>query len=81
MALYKYSNYLGQNAGEIFDQEHKPGQAAPRSGIYRCMGCGREVASNQEEPLPPQNESQHPHTSENGSVRWKLIVYADHRPK
>jgi hypothetical protein len=53
--------------------------AAAGSGIYRCMGCGREVASNESEPLPPQNH--HQHNQNQGSIRWKLIVYADHREK
>jgi hypothetical protein len=77
MALYKHANYLSQNNDDIFDQENKPGVPAPRSGIYRCMGCGREVASNEGEPLPPQNH--HQHNQAQGSIRWKLIVYANHR--
>lgn len=79
MALYKYSNYLGQNDDAIFDQENGPGVAAPRSGIYRCMGCNSEVASNEGEPLPPQNR--HQHSQSHGAISWKLIVYADHRQK
>jgi hypothetical protein len=79
MALYKYSAYISQNNDAIFDQENGPGTAAPRSGIYRCMGCHREVASNQLEPLPPQNH--HQHTTTQGAIRWKLIAYADHNPK
>jgi hypothetical protein len=79
MALYKYGQYLAQNNGSLFDQENSPGTAAPRSGIYRCMGCGREVASNEGQPLPPQNN--HQHGSNQGSIRWKMIVYADHSEK
>ncbi|MDB5600942.1 MAG: hypothetical protein JWN71_2986 [Xanthobacteraceae bacterium] len=79
MALYKHSQYIAHNSDEIFDQEHTPGTGAPRSGIYRCMGCQREVASNQGQPLPPQNDHQHGQTQ--GSIRWKLVVYADHREK
>jgi hypothetical protein len=77
MAIYKYSQYLRQAQDEIFDQENGPGTAAPRSGIYRCSGCNREVASNEGQPLPPQNH--HQHSSQQGSVRWRLAVYADHR--
>ena len=79
MALYKNGDYLGHDTSSVFDDEHKPGTLAPRSGIYRCMGCHKEVASNQEEPLPPQ--SHHQHSTSQGAIRWKLIVYADHRPK
>lgn len=79
MALYKHGAFLSQNDDAIFDQENGPGTAAPRSGIYRCKGCGREVASNQGEPLPPQNH--HQHSTAQGRIRWQLIVFADHREK
>ncbi len=79
MALYKNGTYLTQSQDGVFDQDYGPGQAAPRSGIYRCMGCGREAACNQGQPLPPQNHHQHSPTQ--GSIRWRLIVYADHNPK
>lgn len=79
MALYKHAEYLTQNDDPIFDEVRGPGQPAPRSGIYRCMGCHREAACNEGEPLPPQNH--HQHTQNQGSIRWRLIVYADHRPK
>lgn len=79
MAIYKYEKYLSTSNDAIFDEENSPGVAAPRSGIYRCMGCQREVASNQGEPLPPQTHHQHDHAQ--GKIRWRLIVYADHTPK
>jgi len=74
MALYKYSNYLTQTNDAAFDAVHQPGAATPNSGIYRCEGCGHEIASNAGNPLPPQNH--HQHGSSSGSIRWKLIVYA-----
>ena len=76
MALYKYQQYLKLDQGNTFDQEHPPGSLAPLSGIYRCMGCGKEVASNQQQPLPPQNH--HQHTVLQGTIRWKLVVFAYH---
>jgi hypothetical protein len=79
MALYRYIAFLQTSTEAVYDTIFNPGQAAPVSGIYRCMGCGREVASNQNQPLPPQNH--HQHTTEQGAIRWRLIVYADHRPK
>lgn len=79
MATYKYDTYLSQIKHDAFDIEHDPGTKAPHSGIYRCMGCGSEVASNQNQPLPPQNG--HQHSAANGKIRWKLIVYADHQQK
>lgn len=79
MAAYKYATYLTKNEHAEFDKEHSPGYRVPFSGIYRCMGCGREIASNEGDPFPPQNH--HQHSTNQGSVRWKMIVYADHREK
>jgi hypothetical protein len=79
MAIYKYAEYLTKSEEAVYDNVCKPGTVAPLSGIYRCMGCHREVASNQIQPLPPQNH--HQHTEGQGDIRWRLIVYADHRPK
>ena len=79
MALYKDPKYLGQNGSDIFDGIHHPGQPAPRSGVYRCEGCAKEEASNEGQPLPPQNH--HQHSQGQGSVRWRLIVFAEHTPR
>lgn len=74
MALYKYSQFLGLNSGDAFDSIHTPGTSTPNSGIYRCEGCGHEVASNAGNPLPPQNH--HQHSISQGNIRWRLVVYA-----
>lgn len=74
MALYKYSQVLGQTDDQAFDQIYSPGSTTPHSGIYRCEGCGDEIAANRGNPLPPQNH--HQHSSNLGNVRWRLAVYA-----
>lgn len=74
MALYKNSQYISQSSSDAFDSIHKPGDTTPHSGIYRCEGCGHEVASNAGNPLPPQNH--HQHTTAQGSIRWRMIVYS-----
>lgn len=79
MALYKYLNFIGQVADAIFDQANHPASPAPRSGIYRCTGCGHEVASTETHSLPPQNH--HQHSPAQGRIMWQLVVYADHRQK
>lgn len=79
MALYKYNEYLKKTEEAAYDTIYKPGATTPFSGIYRCMGCHREVVSEEGKPLPPQNH--HQHTIAQGAIRWRLIVYADHRPK
>ena len=76
MALFKHANTLTKNDSDEFDKIHNPGSPAPFSGIYRCMGCSFEVASNEGQPLPPHNH--HHHKVPNVAVRWKLAVYAEH---
>ena len=79
MATYKHGQYLEQLDNAAFDAEHKPGAETPFSGIYRCLGCGLEVVSEKGKPLPPQNH--HQHTRLQGTIRWRLVVYADHQQK
>ncbi len=74
MALYKYSQYINTSNDKAFDTIHTPGSATPHSGIYRCEGCGEEIASNAGNPLPPQNH--HQHSPNQGLIRWRLSVYA-----
>lgn len=79
MAWYKHGNYLHKVDHSEFDEDHSPGKAAPFAGIYRCMGCHREVGIATGHILPPQNH--HAHNNQQGAIRWRLIVYADHEPK
>jgi hypothetical protein len=72
MACYKYAHVLSALDSPEFDTPHPPGAPAPSSGIYLCMGCGLEVASNKSEPLPSQNH--HQHIPSQGHIRWMLIV-------
>jgi hypothetical protein len=74
MALYKYANFLMQTNSAVFDEEYSPGTATPHSGIYRCKGCGNEIAANIGNPLPPENH--HVHSVLQGRIRWQLIVWA-----
>ena len=51
---------------------YNPGEDVPVSGIYRCLGCKREITSNAGDPFPPQ--SHHQHDRSQGEIRWKLNV-------
>ena len=78
MAWYKEPKYLQQkNLGE-FDEDNHPGIKAPFAGIYRCMGCGREIGIASGHTLPPQDH--HAHTQQQGAIRWRMIVFANHDP-
>jgi hypothetical protein len=74
MALYKYQNYLVNSPSEAFDSLYGPGLQVPNSGIYRCEGCGDEIAANKGDPLPPQNH--HQHALSQGAIRWRMIVFS-----
>lgn len=74
MALYKYSSYLTPSSSSEFDKIYGPSDTTPYSGIYRCEGCGSEIASNAGNPLPSQNRSQHD-PDKQGTIRWRLIVW------
>jgi hypothetical protein len=79
MANYKYGEEVTQSDDGAFDKEHKPGEVPPHSGIYRCTGCGREIVAEEGRRFPTQNH--HQHSTDQDHVRWKMIVYADHREK
>ncbi len=74
MALYRYEKFLqSSKPNDAWETLYTPGTKAPHSGIYRCEGCGDEIAANAGNPLPPQNH--HQHTKEQGTIRWRLIVF------
>jgi hypothetical protein len=79
MAWYKDADLLTKMNSDAFDVDHSPGVPAQFAGIYRCMGCGREIATANKHVLPPQNH--HAHTTGQGAIRWRLIAFADHDPK
>jgi hypothetical protein len=72
MAIYKYDKFLSKSDHNAFDAIHDPGVAAPYAGIYRCTGCGKEIASAKTHALPPQNH--HQHNASQGKIRWQLVV-------
>lgn len=63
---------LVNNTNEWWRTIYGTGDNVPVSGIYRCLGCNREITSNKADPFPPQNH--HQHTTSQGTVRWKLNV-------
>ena len=72
MATYKFERYLKFSGDAIYDKALPGGSPAPKSGIYRCEGCGLEITALQPGALPA--EGHHPHTTQQKLVRWKLIV-------
>jgi len=76
MAWYKNDANVVKATGEeaVWSTDNKPGSLVPKSGIYRCRNCGKEVTCNEGDPFPPQNHHQHPQV---GAVLWRLIVWTN----
>ncbi|MBC8784417.1 MULTISPECIES: hypothetical protein [Pseudomonas fluorescens group] len=72
MALYKNGPSLTHTDDKAFDLIHSPGTAAPHPGIYKCTGCGDEIAIAGGHILPPQNHRQH---NALAKIAWQLLVY------
>lgn len=72
MALYKYPNFLKPNKNSSFDQILPAGLHIPSGGIYRCVGCGNEIAQEGNTVLPDRRH--HAHNPAQGDVRWQLIL-------
>lgn len=76
------SNYIARSVLKKVDdskpwwqETYAPGDNVPVSGIYICVGCNREIASNKDDPFPPQNH--HQHSSAQGRIRWRLNIRAN----
>jgi hypothetical protein len=74
LALYKYQNYLSANKGSSFDTVLQPSAFVPCAGIFRCTGCGNEIALDGVGLLPGRDH--HKHTPLQGAIQWQLIVAA-----
>jgi hypothetical protein len=74
MAWYKDKTYLKETTSdhEWWSKNYNVGDIAPVSGIYRCPGCGKEIAHNEDTKLPPQNH--HQHSASQGKISWRMIV-------
>ncbi|HEY0085366.1 MAG TPA: hypothetical protein VGB65_05595 [Allosphingosinicella sp.] len=72
MALYKYQNYLSVSKNNAFDLTFQPSAFVPCGGIFRCTGCGTEIALEGIGIFP--DRAHHPHTPKQGPLGWQLVV-------
>lgn len=80
MALFQTDRFLHKIENKAFDKIHQPGEIAPFSGIYRCEGCGVELAVEDKQRLPSHRTCVNHHPEgRKGDVSWRLIVYANHK--
>lgn len=76
MPYYKDAIYLHESRAQAFDHVLTPGFRTPFSGIYRCEGCGFEIASARGQPLPADDHRGH--VTSQGAIRWRLVAQATH---
>lgn len=72
MALYKYPNYLTINKNSSFDLKLGPSHPVPCAGIFRCTGCGTEIALDGMGFMPDRGH--HKHDIRQGQIEWQLVV-------
>ncbi len=72
MAVFKYQNYLSASKSRSFDLPLQPSAFVPCGGIYRCTGCGTEVALEGIGLLPDRQH--HTHKPGQSPIEWQLIV-------
>ena len=75
VAIYKYPNLLSLNKSRSFDLDFKPGAFIPSGGIYRCTGCGTEIAVEGVGVFP--DRTHHVHTPAQGPLAWRLVVASE----
>jgi hypothetical protein len=73
MPVYHDSIYFSHSTEEAFQTLYEAGEVPRYSGIYRCVGCGRETVAEAPHQLPEKNS--HKHSAVQGPMKWKLIVY------
>ena len=72
LALYTYSNSLGVSKNGSFDLPMTPGAPVPCGGIFRCTGCGTEIALEGIGVFPDRDH--HEHRPTQGPIAWQLVV-------
>ncbi|MBX8511302.1 hypothetical protein K5D34_16560 [Pseudomonas cichorii] len=63
------------NPSDVWSKQFGPAEIVPASGIYRCIGCKKEVTSNKGDKFPPQNH--HQHATSVGPVKWQMNVWTN----
>lgn len=72
MALFKYARELANAQDGRFDRVFPAGRPVLFTGIYRCLGCGREDVGKAGETIRPNEAHNHP-----DPISWHLLVCAE----
>ena len=74
MAEYRDARYLVVVQQDCFQDLHEPRTVATHTGIYRCEGCGLEIALAAGSLFPRENA--HYHSNPTIPILWRLVVRA-----
>jgi hypothetical protein len=77
VALYKRKPYILESDLTAFEVRYAPAARVANPGIYRCLGCGEEVAVAKGHQVP--RPEQHEHAAGDGKAEWQLIVFAEQK--
>jgi hypothetical protein len=74
MPLCKDIDSVASSNSPVFDKLIRQGTMVLYEGIYRCAGCGLEIAALGGKPMPKLVKRQH--KPDCAGERWKLVVVA-----
>jgi hypothetical protein len=77
LARYKRRSYVLESDHAAFEVRYAPAARVENPGIYRCIGCGDEVAVAKGHLLP--RPGGHEHAAGEAKVEWQLIVFAEQK--
>jgi hypothetical protein len=81
MALLTFGSGLKLSKAPQFEARFRPGQAAPVTGIYQCVGCGFEIVRVATRLLQSRGDQGLPrHPRECPQVSWRLLAQAEQEP-
>lgn len=76
MPWFKYGDYLKHCDQPCYDEVLATGSPVAYQGIYQCSRCSGEIVMRPGQRLP-----EHAECNALGKVGWRLIVFADSKPK
>jgi hypothetical protein len=78
VAFFKDKHFVEPSNSDVFKIDYRAGSGSPHAGIFCCVGCGRKIGMSVGQKLPPLDHRQR--AADQGSVRWRLVVFPDVRP-
>lgn len=81
MAFLTHGPGLKLSKAPQFEARYRPGQSAPVTGIYQCVGCGFEIVRIATKFLQAGGDRGMPrHPAECPGISWRLVAQVEERP-